>query len=92
MRMVAIILAMAAMATALVHLRRAETAARHDVQRLEAQQRDLRLQLGDQQIRFSRETAPGKVRDRLAELGVDMSGRAADRPTLAERDRPRLLP
>ena len=67
MRFAAIILTLAAVAVGMVHLRRAETRANHEIHRLQLRQIALRRKLYDQQAILGGLTAPNQVR-RRAEL------------------------
>jgi hypothetical protein len=61
-RFALIILGLTAIAVGLVHIRRAELGAQHEIQRLQLQQVQRRRRLWDQQITLSRLTAPGQLR------------------------------
>jgi len=60
-----LIISLASVTVALVHLRRMEVSARHETQRLEMRQVQLRRRLWDQQVDLSRLTAPQKVREQV---------------------------
>jgi hypothetical protein len=62
---VIIIFALGAIALSLVHLRRRETVASHEVQRLHLQQVVLRRKLWDQQVRLGYLTDPKLVHERV---------------------------
>ena len=83
MRLATVILVLAVIAAALVHLRRREITVRYEIQRLQAQQVRLRRKLWDQQVRLGCLTAPGEIRSR-AEQMVMRNGQAGG--YLARRD------
>jgi hypothetical protein len=70
-----VILTLAAVTVATVHLRRAETRARHQVYRLQIEQIHLRRRLYDQQAILGRLTAPRRVRQRVRQLDVRLTSR-----------------
>ncbi|MGA2266054.1 MAG: hypothetical protein ABSH10_06440 [Phycisphaerae bacterium] len=72
MRLAMIIIALAAMAVGLVHIRHAEVVARHDSQEYQLQQVKLRRQLWDQQIALSYLTTPAEVRKRSEEMSLGL--------------------
>ncbi len=72
MRLGLVIAALAMVAVGLVQIRRAEIAARHEIQRLETQQISLRRTLWDQQIRLGYLTAPREVRRRAGQMALDL--------------------
>jgi len=81
MRLALIIVSLAATAVGLVHLRRAETSAAHEIQAQRAAQVELRRRLWDQQVELGWLTAPHEVRRRADEMSLRLSaprGPAAD--------------
>ena len=72
MRMGVVIVALAAIAVTLVHIRRMEIAARHQTQDLRTCQVKLRRKLWDQQIRLGFLTSPDEVRRRADEMSLDL--------------------
>ena len=72
MRLVLIILMLAGIALAMVHIRRAEVLAQHEVMGLQDQQIRLRRTLNDQQVHLSRLGAPLEVRQRAKEMGISL--------------------
>lgn len=86
--MVLIILAMAAVTVAMVHVRREQIRARHQLQQLRLEQVQLRRKVCDQQAQVGILTAPKAVRQRVGELAVGLVERypptgalTADRPS-----------
>jgi hypothetical protein len=71
-RLAVVIIALAAMAVTLVHVRRAEITARHQIEQLNLQRRQLRRTLWDQQIALGRLTNPQAVKDRGGEMGLGL--------------------
>lgn len=93
MRMGLVILLLAAIAVALVHTRRGEIIARHEIQRLRMRQVKLRRQLWDQQIRLGLLTSPEKVRQRVEEMRLGLVRAPAEDPwDKPEPTRPRTIP
>jgi cell division protein FtsL len=73
MRLAVVILALAAIAVALVHIRRAKTSLQHEIQDLRTQQVALRRQVGDGHARAWNLMALGQIRHRaLEEMGLDL--------------------
>jgi len=72
MRMAVVIIALAAIAVALVHLRRAELSVRHETQELRTQQVGLRRELWDLQNRAGQLTAPGEINRRRGQMALDL--------------------
>jgi len=79
-RMALVILLLAGIAVALVHIRRAEIIARHEIQQLRMRQVKLRRQLWDQQIRLGLLTTPEKVRRRVEDMQLDLVRGPAEAP------------
>ena len=75
MRLVLMILSLAAIGVGLVQIRRAETRACHRIQELQGQQVRLRRRLWDQQIRLGRITAPEEIRRRAEEMALWLTDR-----------------
>jgi hypothetical protein len=74
MRLATVILVLAGIAVALVHVRREEIAVRHEIQRLQIRRVALRRTLWEQQVRLGYLAAPEEVR-RRAEIAI---GRCID--------------
>jgi hypothetical protein len=72
MRMLLLIAALCGIAVGLVQLRRAETAVRHDIQRLQLREVSVRRTLWDQQVRLNHYTAPEQVRRRAHRMALDL--------------------
>ena len=73
MRLAAVIVILAAIAVGLVHVRRAETIDRHQIQRLQLHRARLRRTLWDQQVRLGYLTAPGQIRRRSQKMALDLN-------------------
>ncbi|HOD81647.1 MAG: hypothetical protein BWX88_01871 [Planctomycetes bacterium ADurb.Bin126] len=76
MRLGIIIIALAAIAVALVQVRREEMVARHRLQTLRAAQVKIRRALWEQQVRLGELTAPRAVRHRAAEMALGLVDKA----------------
>ena len=90
-----IIIALAAMAVSLVHIRRAEVVARHESQQLQLQQVKLRRQLWNQQIALGYLTTPAEVRKRSEEMSlglVEQNGTVAKTAAKAAPAAPKAAP
>ncbi|MFW6062342.1 MAG: hypothetical protein ACOC93_05990 [Planctomycetota bacterium] len=85
MRLAFMILMITAMAVALVHLRRSEIAARHDIQRMESQRVRLRRQLWDAQVQLAEKLRPEVVRHRAERLALDVTAPHEERTVVAAR-------
>ena len=70
MRLALVIVLLGAVAVALVHIRRAEMSARHEVQQLQADQVKVRRRLWDQQVHLSGLMSPALLRRQAAELDL----------------------
>ena len=70
MRLACVIVILGAIAVGLVHLRRCEMAARHQMHQLQAAEVRLRRDFWDQQVRLGRLMSPGEVRRRAAALNL----------------------
>lgn len=77
MRIAIVIVALAAIAATLVHMRRDRIAVAHETQRLQTQQVALRRTMWDQQVRLGYLAAPREVRRRAEEAAM-VSGEAAN--------------
>jgi hypothetical protein len=85
--MAAIMLALGAVAVALVHVRREETMAAHEIQRLQRRRVVIRRELADRMVRVGELTTPRSVIDRAEELALDLPlDRGDDMMQLAERE------
>ncbi|MCK4601077.1 MAG: hypothetical protein KAU28_01340, partial [Phycisphaerae bacterium] len=73
MRLAFVIISLAAIALALVHVRRAESCAGHEIQRLRTRQVELRRRMWDQEVRIGQLTAPGELRRKGREMSLDMA-------------------
>ena len=82
MKLAMVFVCLAAVAAALVHVRRTRTQLRNEIHRLESQQIRLRRDLWDQQVGMGWLLAPAEVRRRAEELAVPLvdSSRAPARP------------
>jgi hypothetical protein len=85
LRLAIVIVALAAMAVSLVHIRRAEVIARHEAQRFQLQEMKLRRRLWDQQITLSYLTTPAEVRRRSEEMCLGLVEK--DRSALNAKDK-----
>jgi len=85
-RFVLVIVSLAAITVVMVHLRREEIRARHELQRLQAQQVQLRRRLYDQQVELGKLTAPQEVRRRAADMAVGLTDRNPAAVGLAGRE------
>jgi hypothetical protein len=74
-RFALLIIALAVVTVGIVHLRREEIRARHQLQDLQIRQVKLRRALYDQQARLGMLTCPRRVRQRAAQLAVDLTDR-----------------
>ena len=70
MRLALVILALGAIAVGLVHIRRAELSARHEIQQLQVAEVKLRRRLWDQQVRMGQLVSPREVDKRMAALAI----------------------
>jgi hypothetical protein len=70
--MAAIMLALGAVAVALVHIRREETMAAHEIQRLQRQRVVIRRELADRMVRVGELTTPESVIERAHTLALDL--------------------
>jgi hypothetical protein len=67
-----LVVAMTAIAVGLIDLRGAERTARHEAQRLQLRQVELRRRLWDQQIELGGLTAPRRVREQVKGVSLDL--------------------
>lgn len=72
MRLGLVILMLAALAVATVHVRRQEVALRREYQELAVEQVGLRRELWDQDVRLAWETAPARVRFRARRMPLGL--------------------
>lgn len=75
MRIAIVIVALAAIAVAMVHIRRTRTNLRNEMQKMENQQIALKRELQDQQIRLGRAMSPSEIRRRAEEMAIPMVDR-----------------
>jgi hypothetical protein len=85
MRLAVLIVGVAAICVALVHLRREEIAVRHDIQTLESARVPLRRELWRTQIKLSHKLRPDEVRRRAEELALGLDD-ARPAPLTRRRD------
>ena len=79
MRIALIIVGLAAIAVALVHIRRAETSAHHEIEQLEIRQAALRRRFWPRQIQMERLKTPAEVDRRADQMALDLiHGREGD--------------
>ncbi len=76
MRLAVVIIALAAIAVGLVHIRRARTMACNQIQRLENMQISLKRDLQDQQVRLGWLTSPSEIHRKAAEMALPMVERS----------------
>jgi len=67
-----LVVAMTAIAVGLIDLRGEERTARHEAQRLQLRQVELRRKLWDQQLELGELTAPGRVREQVKGVSLDL--------------------
>ena len=84
-RLAIIIVVLAGIAAALVHLRREEARIRYEIQAALTRQTTLRRRLWDQRVRIARLVAPGEVRKRAEELALDLIDEEESLHPLADR-------
>ena len=75
MRIVVVIISLAAIALGLVHIRRAEMSVQYELQRVRTEQVELRRRLWDQQVRMGLLTAPDEVRRRAEDMSLGLTHR-----------------
>lgn len=85
MRICLIIVALAAIAVGLVHIRRAETSANHRIQQLQSEQDNLRRTLHTQQVILSRLITPKEVRRRMEDMDIRLTSRVVAPPAVTHR-------
>lgn len=73
MRFAFVIITVAAIAVAMVHLRGDELSARHDLQAHRVRQSDLRRRLWAQQVRLGELTATEKIRNMAKQLPLELT-------------------
>ena len=81
MRLAAVILILGATAVGLVHIRRTELSAQHEIQQLQATEIQLRRRLWDQQVHLSRLMSPVEVRRRA--LAMNLTDGEGEPPRVA---------
>ena len=84
MRIALVIVALAAISVGMVHLRRAQTRAAHEVHRLQLEQIRLRRRLYDQQAILGRLTAPRCVLKRADEMDTALANELDDDDVVAD--------
>ena len=87
MRIILVIVALAAIGVGIVHVRRGQTRSHHEIQRLQMRQVQLRRQLYDQQAALGRLTMPRDVLRRTDRMGIPLVERQPPSPALAEGSR-----
>jgi len=90
--MALVIALLAAVAVGLVQIRRAEIAARHEIEKLQRQQVALRRKMWDQQIQMGILTTPEEIRRRAIELGLQLPQGPQPRYRLADVEPPGETP
>ena len=85
MRLHLVIVALAAIAVGLVHIRRNEISANHRIQQLQVKQIYQRRKLYDEQVKLGKRIAPKKVRGQMEDLDIGLTGRVVAPPTVAHR-------
>jgi hypothetical protein len=88
LRMIPVVVCLAAIACGLVQLRRSESIARCQIQRLELKEVSLRRQLWDQQVKLGEATSPERIRRRIEEVHPEWS-QAGPSTKLTGRESPR---
>ena len=96
LRLMIIIVAVAAIAVGLVYLRREEAQVSYETHRCLSRQTALRRKLWDQRLEIGHLVAPAQVRNRMRRMALDMSNENEPRIRLADgtsrqgsRDNPR---
>jgi len=85
MRLSLVIFTLAAIAVMLVHVRRAETSANHQIQQLQMEQIYLQRKLCDQQATMSRLMSIGELRQRAEKLELHLTSRVVAPPPVTHR-------
>jgi len=85
MRISLIIVALAAIAVGVVHIRHCETRTNYQIQHLQLEQIYLRRKLYDQQADLARLISPGQVRQRMEQMDVRLTNRVILPPMVAHR-------
>ncbi|MFP4053998.1 MAG: hypothetical protein ACLFV7_09060 [Phycisphaerae bacterium] len=83
-RIAAVMLILASVAVGLVHIRREQTVAAHEIQRLQRRRVILRRELSDRMVRVGGLTSPDQVIRRTRNLALDLPVEGAEEPTVAE--------
>ncbi len=73
MRLAIVIFSLAAIAVSLVHIRRAEMTAQHEIQKLQLQQVALRRTIDDQEMRRAQVMAFDVVKRRAEAMAMDLT-------------------
>jgi cell division protein FtsL len=87
-RFAMVIVSLAAIAVSLVHIRRAEITARHDIQSLQLRQVEQRRRMWDQQVRLGQLTAPAQIRKRAEEMSLGLVQREEQSTATAPKRKP----
>ena len=80
MRLALVVVALAAVVTGLVHIRRDVVRQRHEIRQLDREQVRLRRALWDQQVHLSELTSPHRVRQTVVEQSLDLADRTGGSP------------
>ena len=80
MRLAVIIVALAVTAVLLVHIRREEMVARHEIQRAREESVALRRDLQEQQVKLGFLTAPMGVENRAGQMAMEFIDKNAPQP------------
>ncbi len=75
MRCILLIVALAVIASTLVHVRRGEVRARYETRRMQSQQVSLQRELRSQQIQLSHLTSPARVRQTAEAMALGLTER-----------------
>ena len=86
MRLVWIIIFLAVLAIGLIHIRRAEVTAQHDIQRLKAQEVSLNRQIWIKQVEFARLTTPQQTQQRARDMAMNLVNKHHGWMRIARRD------
>ena len=85
MRLAIVILAVAAIAVGLVHIRRMEVTVGHEIEELRTREVSLRRELWDRQVRAGQLSAPNEIRRRVDEMALDLIDKYQTPPKFADR-------
>ena len=86
MRLVWLILFLAVLAIGLIHIRRAEVTAQHEIQRLKAQEVSLNRQIWIKQVEFARLTTPEQTQRRASGMAMNLVDKHHGWMRIARRD------